>query len=328
MTETGVLDPNNLNANETQNRSNNHRRNKQPFRNPRHFHNRPFNNSNYDSYQNYQEDYGYSNYANSQTNHYDFYGQAEHNFNGHSSNHNFYQNRNTNFRPHSSWHKPKKTNTDNKEKPSNQTGEINVEKNESKRNKQRAKKPLDAKDTKPKEPAAKAPTKDKFANLSRSEMLIDQLKKNKCECMVCYSVIRNDKQIWSCECCFHIFHLSCIKKWALSPAAKIAENSPKWRCPGCQTIFDAVPNKYVCFCGKKTNPEKENRPFYQLKLIPHSCNEVCAKSLATSGQLEGLECKHKCTDICHPGPCHPCEALVNRTCNCQSFSNSFKFCLT
>ena len=56
---------------------------------------------------------------------------------------------------------------------------------------------------------------------TRSEILIDQLEKNQYECMVCCFVIRKDKAIWSCDKCFHIFHLYCIKKWASTAASKI-----------------------------------------------------------------------------------------------------------
>jgi transcriptional repressor NF-X1 len=29
-----------------------------------------------------------------------------------------------------------------------------------------------------------------------------------------------------------------------------------------------------------------------------------------------LECKHKCTQLCHPGPCAMCETMVTRSCKC------------
>ena len=92
---------------------------------------------------------------------------------------------------------------------------------------------------------AKKVASTKASDLTRSEILIEQIKKNKCECMVCCQNIRSDKAVWSCSVCFHIFHLYCIKKWANSPSAKIEETSDKWRCPGCQTIHDLVPSKYT-----------------------------------------------------------------------------------
>ncbi len=58
-------------------------------------------------------------------------------------------------------------------------------------------------------------------NLTRCEILTEQIRKNKCECMVCCTNIYRDKAVWSCNVCFHIFHLQCVRKWALSPAAKV-----------------------------------------------------------------------------------------------------------
>lgn len=34
------------------------------------------------------------------------------------------------------------------------------------------------------------------------------------ECMVCWDVVRTGHQTWTCDCCWAVFHLSCIKKWA------------------------------------------------------------------------------------------------------------------
>lgn len=61
---------------------------------------------------------------------------------------------------------------------------------------------------------------------NRREILTDQLRKNKYECMICYQYIRNDRSIWSCIVCFHIFHLTCVKKWAQSSTAASTANNP------------------------------------------------------------------------------------------------------
>lgn len=61
---------------------------------------------------------------------------------------------------------------------------------------------------------------------NRREILTDQLRKNKYECMICYQYIRNDRPIWSCIVCFHIFHLTCVKKWAQSSTAASTANNP------------------------------------------------------------------------------------------------------
>lgn len=50
--------------------------------------------------------------------------------------------------------------------------------------------------------------------------LIEQLTEEKYECMVCCDIIRVMAPVWSCQSCFHVFHLNCIKKWARSPASQ------------------------------------------------------------------------------------------------------------
>lgn len=262
-----------------------------------------FNNRN-KNYFNYQQNNNNNNY----------------NYNNQNNSQNFYQNEvpypNQQFQRNPSQNQNRKYNQNNQNIPQQRPSTSNTNSQET------SNKPKQQNKPKPKS----APTPSKV-NQSRAEILSEQLKKNKCECMVCYASIRHDKPIWNCNVCFHIFHLSCIKKWANSPAAKIEENTDKWRCPGCQTIFNSVPNNYTCFCTKKLNPEHENRPFYQLKQLPHSCGEVCGKALSDSAKFyqqlqssielsNNLECKHKCVDICHPGPCLPCESLVTRSCNC------------
>lgn len=71
------------------------------------------------------------------------------------------------------------------------------------------------------------------------------------------------------------------------------------------------------------NSFEDNKP-YHLRQLPHSCGEICARSLTFSSNFwkqeadtnVNSECKHKCLIMCHPGPCQPCDALVNRSCNC------------
>ena len=50
-------------------------------------------------------------------------------------------------------------------------------------------------------------------------------------------------------------------------------------------------------------------------LVPHSCGEVCGRPLATTAQ-----CPHTCLDLCHPGPCNPCQASLRKTCPCGSLT--------
>ena len=51
--------------------------------------------------------------------------------------------------------------------------------------------------------------------------LIEQLRSETYECMVCYDGIKCSAAIWSCSNCYHVFHLKCIRKWANSPSAVV-----------------------------------------------------------------------------------------------------------
>ncbi|XP_006975399.1 transcriptional repressor NF-X1 isoform X1 [Peromyscus maniculatus bairdii] len=133
--------------------------------------------------------------------------------------------------------------------------------------------------------------------------LIEQLTTEKYECMVCCELVQVTAPVWSCQSCFHVFHLNCIKKWARSPASH-ADGQSGWRCPACQNVSAHVPNTYTCFCGKVKNPE------WSRNEIPHSCGEVCRK------KQPGQDCPHSCNLLCHPGPCPPCPAFTTKTCEC------------
>nr|XP_023663258.1 transcriptional repressor NF-X1 isoform X3 [Paramormyrops kingsleyae] len=153
------------------------------------------------------------------------------------------------------------------------------------------------------------PRRGKQVDVSKSKethtgCLIEQLSEEKYECMVCCEVIRIMAPVWSCLSCFHVFHLSCIKKWARSPASQADDGNGGWRCPACQNVEARVPNSYVCFCGKVTNPE------WQHGEIPHSCGEMCGK------KRSGVDCNHPCNILCHPGPCPSCPAFVTKACVC------------
>ena len=54
--------------------------------------------------------------------------------------------------------------------------------------------------------------------------LIEQLTTEKYECMVCCESVRVTAPVWSCQSCYHVFHLNCIKKWARSPASQAGQS--------------------------------------------------------------------------------------------------------
>lgn len=59
-------------------------------------------------------------------------------------------------------------------------------------------------------------------------LLIEQLTMGTYECMVCCDTIRGQSAVWSCNGCYHIFHLRCIKTWAKSPTAKVEGTCAEW----------------------------------------------------------------------------------------------------
>ena len=63
--------------------------------------------------------------------------------------------------------------------------------------------------------------------------------------------------------------------------------------PKCRREYNQseTPQKYVCFCGQKTDP------VFHPWLLPHSCGETCGRPLKPS-------CGHTCLLLCHPGEWH------------------------
>ena len=122
-------------------------------------------------------------------------------------------------------------------------------------------------------------------------------------CLVCLKDISRAQPIWSCLKCYTVFHLQCIQNWASQCIRCEDKMSSKWTCPKCQCNYSQqeVPKKYKCFCGKLVDPPLD--PW----LKPHSCGEVCGRSLS---------CSHFCTLLCHPGPCPPCPKMLSTHCHC------------
>ena len=147
-------------------------------------------------------------------------------------------------------------------------------------------------------------------NLSQTDKLIKELHRQKYECLICYNNIKHHQAIWTCQTCYAMFHIFCIKKWAKNSLDQQANQNlapselPKWRCPGCQTETTQEPPKtYYCFCGKHKDP------VHILGAIPHSCGQICGK--------KSKYCEHTCNNLCHPGQCPDCENYTIQTCPCD-----------
>ena len=51
---------------------------------------------------------------------------------------------------------------------------------------------------------------------TQRERLTSQLTSGVYECMVCCESVQPAQSIWNCSQCFHVFHLSCVGRWARS----------------------------------------------------------------------------------------------------------------
>ena len=59
----------------------------------------------------------------------------------------------------------------------------------------------------------------------QARALTEQLMEESYECMVCCEFLRSSQATWSCQNCYHIFHLRCIKQWAKSSVAALKGQS-------------------------------------------------------------------------------------------------------
>lgn len=181
---------------------------------------------------------------------------------------------------------------------------------------------------------------------SQREIMDDLLRKDKYECIVCCESIKIQQKTWNCHECYNTFHLKCIQMWARSSNVNENRSSSNaeatgsgqssrnddnrrhshinngrnnsnnvWRCPTCQDVQNKFPYAYYCFCRKTKEPERSN---YH---VPHSCGETCSRPLSkfnlnSDSTSEMFPCPHKCTLMCHPGKCAPCQSKIERSCSC------------
>jgi transcriptional repressor NF-X1 len=45
-------------------------------------------------------------------------------------------------------------------------------------------------------------------------LLAHELKTSTYECMICMDVVRPAHHVWTCDCCWAVFHLNCVQTWA------------------------------------------------------------------------------------------------------------------
>ncbi|XP_022830509.1 protein shuttle craft [Spodoptera litura] len=139
--------------------------------------------------------------------------------------------------------------------------------------------------------------------MTQRERLTEQLDKGTLECLVCCERVKQYDPVWSCSNCYHVLHLRCIRKWAMSSMVE-----SKWRCPACQNTNETIPTDYRCMCGAVRTPE-----FQRGAVVAHTCGRSCRRPRS---------CPHPCTLLCHPGPCPPCQATVMKSCGCGAENRS------
>ncbi|CCW59580.1 unnamed protein product [Phytomonas sp. EM1] len=137
------------------------------------------------------------------------------------------------------------------------------------------------------------------------------------ECTICSETVKRNDSIWSCPCCYSVFHLICIEKWVTLqlkergkklPSSFDSHNhstSEKFNCPLCRALVDVLScTAYHCYCGKVKDPKID------LMLVPGSCGQPCERRRADA------KCPHRCSLLCHPGPCPPCGCTREQACYC------------
>ncbi|KAK9700013.1 hypothetical protein RND81_08G211100 [Saponaria officinalis] len=162
-------------------------------------------------------------------------------------------------------------------------------------------------------------------DLSKIQSFLNSSTSGALSCLICLERIKPVDPTWSCiGSCFDVFHLQCIQSWAQQSAsraasraltrlpisAEVAADASVWNCPKCRFEYPKceIPKKYCCFCGKLENP------FHDPWVLPHSCGEICGRSLRNN-------CGHNCLLLCHPGPCPSCPKLVKSRCFCGGFED-------
>ncbi|OJJ42906.1 hypothetical protein ASPZODRAFT_1236892 [Penicilliopsis zonata CBS 506.65] len=183
----------------------------------------------------------------------------------------------------------------------------------------------------PQAPKAKAKVKAKPPKVTTKSTAPDiatrtheDIAHNLYECPICTSELGRRSRVWSCQLCWTVFHLSCIKKWSQNEGSAAAQDAARrledgneeataasraWRCPGCNLAQEVRPTTYSCWCEKEVDP----RPLPGLP--PHSCGQTCSRP------RKG--CPHPCDATCHAGPCAPCTAMgPTQDCFCGRTSST------
>lgn len=152
-------------------------------------------------------------------------------------------------------------------------------------------------------------------NPDLGEILKQEIEDEEYVCLICTSEIGISSKVWSCKTCYRVYDVDCIKSWSQRQIKDSLERSgtKEWRCPSCNSI-STTSIEYRCWCQKVTDP-------YYNGLIPHSCGQTCGSQL--------LNCIHKCSSMCHPGPHVECTAMgPSMTCLCGNQNRQWPCIIT
>lgn len=127
---------------------------------------------------------------------------------------------------------------------------------------------------------------------SLASTIIQEIEEGVYVCLVCTCEIDRLSQIWSCLGCYRVYDLDCIRNWATRSSSTTAQRT--WRCPACYLEHNKIPQRFTCWCGRKTNPSPNS-------LIPFSCGNACDHKYES--------CIHSCFAQCHPGEHPTCGAM-------------------
>lgn len=127
---------------------------------------------------------------------------------------------------------------------------------------------------------------------SLSVTIVQEIDEGSYICLVCTCEIDRHSKIWSCENCYRVYDLECIRDWAIRGSSTTERK--KWRCPACNIEHSKLPSKFTCWCGRLTNPSSDS-------FIPFSCGNPC--------NVKYPDCVHPCSSLCHPGKHPACGAL-------------------
>lgn len=148
---------------------------------------------------------------------------------------------------------------------------------------------------------------------SLSTTIIHEIQEGTYTCLVCISEIDPYSKVWSCDNCYRVYDLDCIRDWAIRGSSKDPAKKT-WKCPSCSIETKKIPKRFSCWCGKTTNPTPNT-------IAPFSCGNPCSEPYEN--------CIHNCSSVCHPGKHPVCGAIGPvMKCKCGKFERQLPCLIT